>query len=80
MAVTDSFMGLTTTQTAPAGPEHGSVEWAEMWLKESGVVSRRTSLKRLSAKKIAELIERLVRAECERDEHECEDRYDRYDW
>lgn len=75
--VTCCAMTLTAIQLE--GLERGSVEWAEARIVELGILNRRTKLKRLSAKTIASIVERLADAEDWRDNHECyQDRWDDY--
>lgn len=73
--LSSSFLCLQTDGKKVLGPLPGSVEWAEKELVARGIVKRRVKLKRLSAKKIAEIIERLSEAEDWRDDHRCDDYY-----
>ncbi len=54
MTVSCTISGLTTMQI-------GGVKSAELWLVTQGYVRRRTKLKNLSAKKIAEIVTDLAR-------------------
>jgi hypothetical protein len=69
------FWDYTATQI---GPLRGSVEWAKNQLVLMGITRRRVHLKKLSAKKMAEIITRLADAEQQIENHECESY--REDW
>lgn len=73
LSVTCEFLGLTACELG--SPEYGGVEWAARKLVSLGFVKRRTKLKRLSARTISAVVQRLSEAEEWRDNHECESYY-----
>lgn len=73
ISVTCMIGGALSFETC--GPKRGSIQWAEAQIKLLGIVKRKTKLKRLSAKKIASIVERMVDAEEWRENHECEPYY-----
>ena len=71
--ITCREIGLTEFQLD--GPKRGGIAWAEDQIVASGILNRRTKLKRLSAKTIAVIVERMAAAEEWRDERQCENEY-----
>lgn len=67
--------GIVETQL---GRLESPITWAEKYLVREGYVKRRTKLKKLSAKKIAEIIDDLETAKTDLENHECGNCYDDY--